>query len=75
MCWFQVEEMRFLKIAIEVAEGAASRRLIQREGMQERNALAPALVLTLWTDKVIPIRATSINQSSYNISIVPIFLA
>ena len=45
----------FLKVAIEVAEWADSKRLFQREGAQEWNALAPVLVLTLRTDRVIPL--------------------
>ena len=45
----------FLKVATEVDERTASTMLFQREGAQELNDLFPALVLTLVTDKVIPI--------------------
>ena len=45
---------RLLKVATEVAEWRDSGRLLQREGVQELNALVPALVLILGTDRVIP---------------------
>ena len=44
-----------LKIAIEVAEWTGSGRLFQGVGVSERNSLAPALALTLGTDRVIPL--------------------
>ena len=58
VCWCQwgkgqVKEMSlrgFLKVATEVAEWTDSGRLFQREEVQEWNALAPALVLTLGND-------------------------
>ena len=46
---------RFLMVATEVDEQTDSRTLFQREGVQECNALAFALVLTLETDRVIPL--------------------
>ena len=42
-----------MKIATEMAERTDSGRLFQREGAQERKALAPVLVLTLGTDRLI----------------------
>ena len=45
----------FLKVATEVDERTDSGKLFQREGVQELNYLFPALVLTLGTDKVIPL--------------------
>ena len=45
----------FLKVASEVAEWKHSRRLFQREGAQEQHALAPALVLTQRTNRIIPL--------------------
>ena len=43
----------FLKVAIELAERTDSGRLFQTDGAQEWKALAPALVLTLGTDKLL----------------------
>ena len=43
----------FLKVATELAERTDSGRLFQRDGSQERKALAPVLVLTLGTDKLL----------------------
>ena len=45
---------RLLKVAAEVAEWTDSRNLFQREG-QDLNALVPALVLILGTNRVIPL--------------------
>ena len=42
-------------MATEVDERTDSGKLFQREGAQELNDLFPALVLTLGTDKVIPL--------------------
>ena len=47
--YFQI----FLKVAVEGAEQIDSRRLFLGEGVQEQNALAPVLVFTLGTDRVI----------------------
>ena len=47
--------LRLLKVATEVAEQTESGILFHREGMQEQNDLAPPLVLTLQTDRVIPL--------------------
>ena len=44
-----------LKVAIEVPEWTDSRRLFQREGVQELKALAPVMVLILGTNRVIPL--------------------
>ena len=38
-----------------MGECTDSGRMFQREGVQEQNMLALALVLTLWTDRVIPV--------------------
>ena len=43
----------FLEVATEMAERTDSGRLFQRDGAQESKALAPALVLTLGTDKLL----------------------
>ena len=43
----------FLKVATELAERTDSGRLFQRDGAQEWKALAPVLVLTLGTDKLL----------------------
>ena len=43
----------FLKVATELAERTDSGRLFQRDGAQERKALAPVLVLILGTDKLL----------------------
>ena len=43
----------FLKVATELAERTDSGRLFQRDGVQEWKALAPVLVLTLGTDKLL----------------------
>ena len=43
----------FLKVATELAEQTASGRLFQRDGAQEWKALAPVLVLTLGTNKLL----------------------
>ena len=43
----------FLKVATEMAERTDSGRLFQRDGAQEQKALAPVLVLTLGTDKLL----------------------
>ena len=42
-----------LKVATELAERTHSERLFQRDGAQEWKALAPVLVLTLATDKLL----------------------
>ena len=42
----------FLKVATELAERRDSGRLFQRDGAQERKALALVLVLTLGNDKL-----------------------
>ena len=39
-----------MKVATEMTEWTGSRRLFQRDGVQEKKALAPVLVLTLGTD-------------------------
>ena len=44
---------RLLKVATKVAEWTDSGRLFQREGVQDLNALAPALVWILRNDRVI----------------------
>ena len=44
----------FLKVAKEVTQWKDSGATFHRQGMQARNALAPALVLTLGTNRVIP---------------------
>ena len=43
----------FLTVATEMAERTDSGRLFQRDGTQEWKALAPVLVLTLGTDKLL----------------------
>ena len=43
----------FLKVVTELAERRDSRRLFHRDGAQEWKALAPVLVLTLGTDKLL----------------------
>ena len=43
----------FLKVATELAERTDSGRLFQRDGAQEWKALAPVVVLTLGTDKLL----------------------
>ena len=43
----------FLKVATELAEWTDSGRLFQRDRAQEWKALAPVLVLTLGTDKLL----------------------
>ena len=45
----------FLKVATEVHEWTDSGKMFQREGEQDVIDLLPALVLTLGTDKVIPL--------------------
>ena len=45
----------YLKVATEMAEWADSRRLFQRDGAQEWKALAPVLVLTLGTNKLLSV--------------------
>ena len=45
----------FLKVETEVDERTDSGKLFQREGAQELNDLFPALIMTLGTDKVIPL--------------------
>ena len=45
----------FLKVATEVDERSDSVKLFQRGGAQELTDLCPPLVLTLGTDKVIPL--------------------
>ena len=45
----------FLNVETEVDERTDSGQLFQREGAQELKDLFPALVLTLGTDKVIPL--------------------
>ena len=48
----------------EVDERTESGKLFQREGAQELNDLFPALVLTLGTDKVIPLLDLSERDGS-----------
>ena len=43
----------FLKVETEMAERTDSGRLFQRDGAQEWKALAPVLVLTLGTNKLL----------------------
>ena len=43
----------FLKVASEMAGRTDSGRLFQRDGVQQWKALAPVLVLTLGTDKLL----------------------
>ena len=43
----------FLKVATEVAERTDSGKLFQRDGEQECKALAPVLVLTPATDRLL----------------------
>ena len=43
----------FLKVATERAERTDRGRLFQRDGAQEQKALAPVMVLTLGTDKLL----------------------
>ena len=43
----------FFKVATELAEQTDSGRLFQRDEAQERKALAPVVVLTLGTDKLL----------------------
>ena len=43
----------FLKVATEMAEQIDSGRLFQRDGAQEWKPLAPVLVFTLGTDKLL----------------------
>ena len=43
----------FLKVATELAERTDSEGFFQRDGAQEWKTLAPVLVLTLGTDKLI----------------------
>ena len=43
----------FLEVATEMAEWTDSGRLFQRDGAQEWKTLAPVLVLTLGTDKLL----------------------
>ena len=55
---------QFLKMETEVDERTNSGKLFQREGAQELNYLFPALVLTLGTDKVIPLFDLSEHDGS-----------
>ena len=48
-CFFRC----FLKVGTEMAERTDSGRLFQRDGAQEWKALAPVLVLTLGTDRLL----------------------
>ena len=48
-CFFRY----FLKVRTEIAEWTDSGRLFKRDGAQELKALAPVLVLTLGTDKLL----------------------
>ena len=43
----------FFKVATKMAERTDSGRLFHRDGVQEWKALAPVLVLTLGTDKLL----------------------
>ena len=43
----------FLKVAVEEAKWTYNGMLFHREGAQKQNALVPALVFTLRTDRVI----------------------
>ena len=54
----------FLKVATETAERTDSGRLLQRDGAQERKPLAPVLVLTLGTDRLIPLLDLSERDES-----------
>ena len=54
----------FLKVAIEMAERTDSGRLFQRDGAQEIKALAPVLVLTLGTDKLLSLFDLSKREGS-----------
>ena len=54
----------FLKVETEVDEWTDSGKLFQREGAQELNDLFPALVLTLGTDKEIPLFDVSEHDGS-----------
>ena len=44
-----------MKVATEMVEWTDNGRFFQRDGAQERKALAPVLVLTLGTDRLIPL--------------------
>ena len=44
-----------MKVATEMTARTNSGRLFQRDEAQEQKALAPALVLTLGTDRLIPL--------------------
>ena len=44
-----------MKVATEIGEWTDSDRLFPREGAQEGKALVPVLVLTLGTDRLIPL--------------------
>ena len=54
----------FLKVATEMAEWTDSGRLFQRDSAQERKALAPELVSTLGTDKLLSLFDLSEREGS-----------
>ena len=45
----------FLEVATEMAEGTDGRGLFQRDGAPACKALAPVLILTLGTNRLIPL--------------------
>ena len=51
--WMKYVVRYFLKVATELAERTDSGRSFQRDEAQEWKALAPVLVLTLGTDKLL----------------------
>ena len=53
-----------LKVATEMAEQTGSERLFPRDGAQEWKALAPVLVLTLGTDKLLSLFDLSEQEGS-----------
>ena len=55
----------FLKVATELAERTDSGRLFQRDGAQEWKALAPVLVLTQGTDKLLSLFDLSEQEGIY----------
>ena len=69
----------FLEVATVVAEQTDSGRLFQRDGAQEWKALAPALVLTLRTRKLIPfsisVNGMGVMWQAWSEDKQPIFLA
>ena len=53
----------FLKVATETAERTDSGRLFQRDGAREWKALAPVLVLTLGTNKLLSLISVNVKES------------